>query len=517
MKDQEYVIYEDNFNGSIGIFKASDPDAGQILTYSIIEGNTNQLFKIDSRTGMISVPDPSLISFTTTKEYSLTIKVSDNATLSKYATGKAKITFISSKLTFFIDPENSNDPLEDGTYDHPYNSWKDVPWMDGRLYLQKSGTTANEDNINIGADNITLSSYGNGNAPIISSNTTTYPIRVYNKKNITIRNIGITAPQAQSCIYFLGETCENITIEKCILKEAKDGVLMVNGKNFLIRYNNIHVTGAGIYSMADNADIYYNIFSNSGTAIDLTNYPSRTNIYNNVFYGNAEGIASSGADLTLYNNIFYLSKEGAQAVNIIENNHTFTSDNNIYYPEQSAFMELNYSTYNTLEEFQQIEKKDLNSLNSNPFFINAAKDNFNVEVNSPAINKGRNVGLTKDFYGFSVPSGGIPDIGIAEITYNSDNNNNTIAEVPQKIAIAYPNPTSGLLNIQLTQYITQSDEQTELDITDITGKNLYHNFVNLTTGADFTVDLSGLGFSPGVYILILNMGKERYTEKIILQ
>ena len=54
--NQTFSIAENSPNGQqVGVVVASDPDAGQTLTYSIISGNTNNAFAINAGTGALSV------------------------------------------------------------------------------------------------------------------------------------------------------------------------------------------------------------------------------------------------------------------------------------------------------------------------------------------------------------------------------------------------------------------------------------------------------------------------------
>jgi hypothetical protein len=59
---------------AVGIVVASDPDAGQTLTYSIVSGNTNGAFSIDALTGVLSVANGAAL----TVDFSLVVKVQDN-------------------------------------------------------------------------------------------------------------------------------------------------------------------------------------------------------------------------------------------------------------------------------------------------------------------------------------------------------------------------------------------------------------------------------------------------------
>ena len=62
----------------VGSASASDPDAGQSLTYSIVGGNTSGAFSINPATGQISVANHAALNFETTPAFSLTVEVTDD-------------------------------------------------------------------------------------------------------------------------------------------------------------------------------------------------------------------------------------------------------------------------------------------------------------------------------------------------------------------------------------------------------------------------------------------------------
>jgi hypothetical protein len=99
------------------------------------------------------------------------------------------ILITSNLETYHIDPAHANDIIEDGSMAHPFNSWLDVPWKEGKTYLQKSGTTAYLTNLNIETSNVTLGKYGDGTSPKIVFSTDDYGLRIYNLQNIRIENL----------------------------------------------------------------------------------------------------------------------------------------------------------------------------------------------------------------------------------------------------------------------------------------------------------------------------------------
>ena len=82
----------------IGTIQASDPNAGQMLSFSILSGNTNNAFAI-SQTGVLTVNNALAVDFETNPSFTLSIMVSDNG--SPVLTAQAPVT---------ISVLNVNDP-----------------------------------------------------------------------------------------------------------------------------------------------------------------------------------------------------------------------------------------------------------------------------------------------------------------------------------------------------------------------------------------------------------------------
>ena len=79
INDQTFSINKFSANGTVvDTVLANDPDQGQILTYSITAGNTNDAFAIDSNSGIISVADSTELDYDITPIFNLTVNVRDN-------------------------------------------------------------------------------------------------------------------------------------------------------------------------------------------------------------------------------------------------------------------------------------------------------------------------------------------------------------------------------------------------------------------------------------------------------
>ena len=77
--DQTFAIDENSPIGTVAaVVLATDPDAGQTLTYSIVSGNDAGAFSIDERTGWITVVDRGPLNFEQTETFSLTVRAQDS-------------------------------------------------------------------------------------------------------------------------------------------------------------------------------------------------------------------------------------------------------------------------------------------------------------------------------------------------------------------------------------------------------------------------------------------------------
>ncbi len=77
--NQNFIVDENSLNGDqVGVVVASDPDAGQTLTYSIVSGNSNNAFQIGSASGVLSVANGSTLNFEVMPVFYLVVQVQDN-------------------------------------------------------------------------------------------------------------------------------------------------------------------------------------------------------------------------------------------------------------------------------------------------------------------------------------------------------------------------------------------------------------------------------------------------------
>lgn len=82
---QTFTVNENSVAGTvIGQVVASDVDAGQALTYSLISGNTSGAFAINAASGQLTVANASVLDFETTPSFLVTVRVADNGSPTLY-------------------------------------------------------------------------------------------------------------------------------------------------------------------------------------------------------------------------------------------------------------------------------------------------------------------------------------------------------------------------------------------------------------------------------------------------
>jgi parallel beta-helix repeat protein len=512
INDHFFNINEEDVAGSvIGTLIATDQDQDQNqnqqqeLTYAIVSGNESGYFTLDPVSAEIRLSKKPDYNYS--NKYTLGVMVTDNGTPSKSASANVAITQKAKSGTVYIDPTNINDPEEDGSIEHPYDSWNDVKWIVGNKYLQKKSTTTNMERITVSANAVTLGAYGEGDLPEIVSNSKDFVFAFYEKSNVVISELNLKNESGVSLIYFLGSSTNNI-VERCKLEGSNYGVKIVDGSNYTIRYNIFKDNDEGVCSYSENTRIYYNIFKENKSAINISSYLSSAEIFNNVFYDNYQALRVSYADLVLYNNIFYLSNYGDKAIE--GNFENLMSDNNLFYPQQKAFLKINGVVFNTLNELQLAFRQDVNSLCEDPLFNDVLNGDFGLEENSPAINAGKLLsGLSLDFLGLQVPVGNKPDIGATEAKYE-----HIEKQIDTDNMLVYPNPSSGEFEVTLQ---VSNPVNAILDIFDLNGRKIHSGTIDAEEmGASMNKKIDITHVPNGLYLLRVVIGKKVMSSQILV-
>lgn len=91
--DAVFSLAENSAASSVvGTAQASDPDAGDTITFLIVAGNQSGAFAIDSATGKVTVANASALDFEKTTSFTLTIQVTDNHGAAERLTATIKLT-----------------------------------------------------------------------------------------------------------------------------------------------------------------------------------------------------------------------------------------------------------------------------------------------------------------------------------------------------------------------------------------------------------------------------------------
>ncbi len=95
-----FSVDEDAAPGtSVGFAAGSDPDAGDILIWSILGGNTNGAFSLNASTGALTVASPSTLDFETISSYTLIVQIQDVAGLTDTSTVVVNVSDINEAPT----------------------------------------------------------------------------------------------------------------------------------------------------------------------------------------------------------------------------------------------------------------------------------------------------------------------------------------------------------------------------------------------------------------------------------
>lgn len=110
INDQSFSIHENSQNNTeIGSVIATDVDAGQILLYSIVSGNSDGYFSIDSSNGNLILAKPVNMNGQVEISFRLTIRVEDNGSDHLFSEANVTITKKDDLVAYFPFDGNALD------------------------------------------------------------------------------------------------------------------------------------------------------------------------------------------------------------------------------------------------------------------------------------------------------------------------------------------------------------------------------------------------------------------------
>ncbi len=127
VNDQTFSVDENvNVGTVVDTVIATDVDMGQILSYDIIDGNTDTTFSIDSN-GIITVNDSALLDYETNQGFNLTIVVEDDAASSLTDTALVTVNVVD-----ILETENYASTYDDAfrVYPNPADQIVNIELID---------------------------------------------------------------------------------------------------------------------------------------------------------------------------------------------------------------------------------------------------------------------------------------------------------------------------------------------------------------------------------------------------
>jgi len=483
-----FAINENSSNGkSVGTQPGTDADGNlNNLTYSILSGNTNETFVINSSTGEIGVNDSTLLDFEITESFILSIQLSDGT-----YTDNAPITINLNNL-------NDNSPVIDGTtFSIDENS------SNGTSVGTQTGTDA-DGNLN----SLTYSILSGNTNDAFAINSSTGEIEVNDSTQLDFET-------TESFVFSIqlsdGTYTDNapITID---LYNLNDNSPVIDGITFSINENSTTGTSVGTQTGTDADgnlnDLTYSILSGNTNETFVINSTTGEIIVNDstqLDYETTEsfilsiqlsdGTYTDNAPITI--DLYNLNDNSpvieGTAFSIDENSSNGTSVGT--QTGTDADGDLNILTYsilsgNTNETFVINSSTGEISVNDSTQLDYETNESFilSVEVSD---------GLFTDTASISVLVNNIVETGI-----NKTGENNIII---------YPNPTQGMVVIKINN---NYKPDLIIEIINIEGKVIYTKQFKPVDTKEI-IDLSD--YSKGIYLIKISNDKTIKVERLVIE
>lgn len=255
--------------------------------------------------------------------------------------------------------------------------------------------------------------------------------------NITIKNnnIHLNGSTADDHGIYIDNSSNNLLESNIWDSNIGYGVqIQDSSDNNVVRYNQFHANGFGDpqhtwggaftiynwetsrYHMPTGNQIYGNVSNGDryGMLAGGSSSAGSNAVSNNTFYGNQYGVVvHDGANFgTFQNNIVW----GSSSSYALYVSGSFKSDYNIVGPAHSGYIYWN-AGYSTLASYSGATGNDTHSKEADPLFVSPSTVDFTLQSNSPAIDKGVNLGTS---YQMELnPSGTFPWTTANENSYGS--------------------------------------------------------------------------------------------------
>jgi hypothetical protein len=279
--------------------------------------------------------------------------------------------------------------------------------------------------------------------------------------------------------------------------------------------------------------LYYNVFENQrvipwdpakdnyrSVAIELSDYlnnvPVKNAVWNNTFkcgQASAIRVCSGQQFASIRNNLIYDMGQDPTPGNFLSNVglvlwqgfSTDTVTNNLVYSKSGNPVIYNQTDWTTNSPVSVNTLNSMNGINGNVIEGNISadplfNDDYTVTMQSPARDAGVCVGISADFLGNPVPSGGIPDIGAVEI----------LSQIPTGVSRAdeqhpglyalqqnYPNPFNPSTAIRFS---LSRESHVVLTVYNILGQQVAVLLDGITPAGQHEVHVTSDHLASGTYI-----------------
>jgi len=332
-----------------------------------------------------------------------------------------------------VEKSNGNSTFDGGIADDPSAGETASTWVVQNCILKqnrKSGMWITAESSTITGN--TIYDNNNGIMNTTSIGTTISQNTIY-ENNYWSPGDGIYIENTDTVI-------ENNTIYSNDNGSSSDNINVGAGcSGVIIRYNLLKNGGSSGIIITDGAsdtEVYYNILMGGGTlsydvGINIWNSAGNSLVYNNTIYNDYGNIldrafrieaVQAGGTAVIKNNVVHAASKYALYEDGSADESLVTLDNNCFYNTSGNMIQwegVNY-TQAQFSDYQLASGEDTNSISSDPLFTNAGGGDFTLRSDSPCIEKGTDVGITKDFIGTYVPQGLNPDIGAFEYIVRQD-------------------------------------------------------------------------------------------------
>ncbi len=269
-------------------------------------------------------------------------------------------------------------------------------------------------------------------------------------------------------------------LEYCTFKTGSNvssAVHIERGNGIITRFNIFQGITQGLKLAASGTSnnlVHNNIFYDCTYGIGIGNGTTNTKVYNNVFYHVTNyHMWVDGSYVEARNNIHVRTTDAGVAI-YNYGGGTWTISNNCYSSSATAGTP-GTGSYPVI---------------GNPLFVNPASGNFNIQSNSPCINKGTNVGIPFDYLGTAIFQGTAPEIGTYEYLTSSGSN------LPPVINNQSFSTNENTANGTVIGTVVASDPNSGQTLTfSITGGNTNNTFsINASTGVISVANSQSLNY-----------------------